>query len=214
MVRGTLSRLVHGAVEDARYRRKGRVFAPDCQYALETASFHAHVSRLLSPSPKCTYTRCRFLPFDLHVWCLKSASSTKKLTLFHPPDLHQVVTAQGVERKPCSASPHPHYNETICVFVLTWGRYSLAHPFLLSDNRHYPFYVWQRLLSRVYVRVALAPVYVFCGWLVTSRLLRRKPPLWVLTYAGAAAVVLVPSPLLEPRWDVDVVVVFAVVEHG
>ncbi|CAN0596570.1 unnamed protein product, partial [Ectocarpus sp. 12 AP-2014] len=82
------------------------------------------------------------------------------------------------------------------------GRYSLAHPFLLSDNRHYPFYVWQRLLSRVYVRVALAPVYVFCGWLVTSRLLRRKPPLWVLTYVGAAAVVLVPSPLLEPRWDV------------
>ncbi|CAN0485688.1 unnamed protein product, partial [Ectocarpus sp. 12 AP-2014] len=96
------------------------------------------------------------------------------------------------------------------VAVVLWrceGVYSLAHPFLLSDNRHYPFYVWQRLLSRVYVRVALAPVYVFCGWLVTSRLLRRKPPLWVLTYVGAAAVVLVPSPLLEPRWDVVVAVV-------
>ncbi|CBN77379.1 Alpha-1,2-glucosyltransferase ALG10-A, family GT59 [Ectocarpus siliculosus] len=85
------------------------------------------------------------------------------------------------------------------VAAVLW-RYSLAHPFLLSDNRHYPFYVWQRLLSRVYVRVALAPAYVFCGWLVTSRLLRRKPPLWVLTYVGAAAVVLVPSPLLEPRY--------------
>lgn len=79
-------------------------------------------------------------------------------------------------------------------------RYSLDHPFLLSDNRHYPFYVWQRLLSRVYVRAGLAPAYVYCGWLVASRLRRRKPALWVLTYAGAAAVVLVPSPLVEPRW--------------
>ncbi|CAM9836286.1 unnamed protein product [Hapterophycus canaliculatus] len=35
---------------------------------------------------------------------------------------------------------------------------------------------------------------------MTSRLLRRKPSLWVLSYAGAAAVVLVPSPLMEPRY--------------
>ncbi|CAM9531350.1 unnamed protein product [Scytosiphon promiscuus] len=79
-------------------------------------------------------------------------------------------------------------------------RYSLAHPFLLSDNRHYPFYVWRRLLSRACVRVALSPIYVFCGWMMASRLLRRRPPLWVLSYAGAAAVVLVPSPLVEPRY--------------
>eukprot|EP00903_Cladosiphon_okamuranus_P013480 g12555.t1 len=79
-------------------------------------------------------------------------------------------------------------------------RYSLDHPFLLSDNRHYPFYVWQRLLSRRYMRAGLAPAYVYCGWLVMSRLGREKPALWVLTYAGAAAVVLVPSPLMEPRY--------------
>lgn len=79
-------------------------------------------------------------------------------------------------------------------------RYSLAHPFLLSDNRHYTFYVWRRLLSRPVVRSALAPVYVFCGWLVASRLSERKEPLWIVTFAGAAATVLVPSPLLEPRY--------------
>lgn len=50
------------------------------------------------------------------------------------------------------------------------------------------------------MRAGLAPAYVYCGWLVMSRLRRRKPALWVLTYAGAAAVVLVPSPLMEPRW--------------
>lgn len=49
------------------------------------------------------------------------------------------------------------------------------------------------------LRSLLAPVYVFCGWLVLSRLLERKPPLWVLTYVVASALVLVPSPLIEPR---------------
>lgn len=71
---------------------------------------------------------------------------------------------------------------------------------MLSDNRHYPFYIWQRLLSRPVVRCMPAPAYAFCCWLMVARLLERKPSLWVLTYAGAAAVVLVPSPLLEPRY--------------
>lgn len=78
-------------------------------------------------------------------------------------------------------------------------RYSLAHPFLLSDNRHYTFYVWRRFLSNSVIRSLIAPAYMFCGWLLMSRLLETKTSLWVLAYAGASAVVLVPSPLLEPR---------------
>ena len=34
----------------------------------------------------------------------------------------------------------------LCAF-LGW-RYSLAHPYLLADNRHYTFYIWRRLLGR------------------------------------------------------------------
>ena len=28
-------------------------------------------------------------------------------------------------------------------------KYSLAHPFLLADNRHFTFYVWGRFLGRI-----------------------------------------------------------------
>lgn len=49
----------------------------------------------------------------------------------------------------------------------------------------------------------LAPVYVFCAWLMVSRLLERKPSLWVVTYAAAAVIVLVPSPLVEPRCELQ-----------
>ncbi|CAN0376405.1 unnamed protein product [Discosporangium mesarthrocarpum] len=88
------------------------------------------------------------------------------------------------------------------VVALAWflWRYSLAHPFLLSDNRHYTFYLWQRLLRFPAARSALAPAYFYCAWLVCTRLRHRKPPLWVLMYTVASALVLVPSPLLEPRY--------------
>ncbi|CAN0507475.1 unnamed protein product, partial [Laminaria digitata] len=79
-------------------------------------------------------------------------------------------------------------------------RYTLSHPFILADNRHYTFYVWRHVLRHKVLRSLLAPVYVFCGWLVLSRLLERKPPLWVVAYVVAAALVLVPSPLIEPRY--------------
>lgn len=31
-------------------------------------------------------------------------------------------------------------------------QYSLAHPYLLADNRHYTFYIWRRLIGRPNVR--------------------------------------------------------------
>lgn len=41
----------------------------------------------------------------------------------------------------------------LCAFVGLW--YSLAHPYLLADNRHYTFYIWRRLLGRPRVGHAL-----------------------------------------------------------
>lgn len=38
---------------------------------------------------------------------------------------------------------------------------SIVHPFLLADNRHYPFYVWRRIINfNHYSRYALAPGYL------------------------------------------------------
>ncbi|KWU41141.1 glycosyltransferase family 59 protein [Rhodotorula sp. JG-1b] len=45
--------------------------------------------------------------------------------------------------------------------------YTVAHPFLLADNRHYAFYLWRRIINlRPDARYALAP-----GYFVAARLL-------------------------------------------
>lgn len=42
---------------------------------------------------------------------------------------------------------------------------SIHHPFLLSDNRHYTFYIWRRVFRLHFlVPYLLAPVYLACAW--------------------------------------------------
>jgi hypothetical protein len=52
----------------------------------------------------------------------------------------------------------------------------VVHPFLLADNRHYPFYIWRRIINRhAYSRYTLAPMYLGCGtalWYLTGEWIR------------------------------------------
>lgn len=42
----------------------------------------------------------------------------------------------------------------------------IHHPFLLSDNRHYTFYVWKRVfLLHPIAPYLLIPGYVVCAWI-------------------------------------------------
>lgn len=42
---------------------------------------------------------------------------------------------------------------------------SIHHPFLLSDNRHYTFYVWKRIFCLHPIMPYLfIPGYIACGW--------------------------------------------------
>mmetsp|Transcript_7563 Transcript_7563/g.11492 ORF Transcript_7563/g.11492 Transcript_7563/m.11492 type:complete len:355 (-) Transcript_7563:125-1189(-) len=81
--------------------------------------------------------------------------------------------------------------------------YSFVHPFLLSDNRHYTFYVWRRLLdnpSLPWMRAFLALPYTFAAHMCLLRLSQVKNSIWVLIYVVATCLVLVPAHLLEPRY--------------
>lgn len=94
-----------------------------------------------------------------------------------------------------------------------WG--SVAHPFLLADNRHYAFYLWRRVLSPH--RYALVPLYALSARMwwdalgecaagsqlsspLTSAAATTQSPLWLLGFVLSSALTLVPSPLLEPRY--------------
>ena len=55
---------------------------------------------------------------------------------------------------------------TACDFRYADGVcHRIHHPFLLSDNRHYTFYVWRRIYRfHPLVPYLLVPVYLACAW--------------------------------------------------
>lgn len=104
---------------------------------------------------------------------------------------------------------------------------SIHHPFLLSDNRHYTFYVWRRIFrSHPLVAYALSPGYLACfyAWFVrlycpprrrssnvangsipnSNNPTRFLPPAKSMLHALVLPLcllpTLLPTPLLEPRY--------------
>ncbi|KAH6568365.1 hypothetical protein BASA60_008668 [Batrachochytrium salamandrivorans] len=85
----------------------------------------------------------------------------------------------------------------------TIRHFTIEHPFILADNRHYTFYLWKNVFRRyASARYALIPGYMFCIWAITRQLSKKRSVLWVVAYVGSVAATLIPSPLLEFRYFV------------
>lgn len=78
---------------------------------------------------------------------------------------------------------------------------TIHHPFLLSDNRHYTFYVWHRFfLVHPKAPIAFTPIYLVSiyAWLI--RVGRQQTMLQTLLLPIILVPLLLPTPLLEPRY--------------
>lgn len=87
---------------------------------------------------------------------------------------------------------------------------TLAHPYLLADNRHYTFYVWNKIIGRHYVvRYLLVSVYGFCLYCL-YRGIEHFRFLSQIGYCFSVLLVLVPQLLLEPRYFFIPYIVFRI----
>jgi alpha-1,2-glucosyltransferase len=99
----------------------------------------------------------------------------------------------------CRARPVCALFAFALVFLL--AHLTRCHPFLLADNRHVTFYAWRYLLGRHWaVRYALAPVYLLLGHILYPAVWTEQGALLSVGLLLCAALVLVPSPLIEPRY--------------
>ncbi|GAA5836037.1 hypothetical protein JCM11251_006630 [Rhodosporidiobolus azoricus] len=99
---------------------------------------------------------------------------------------------------------------TLSGMCWTIKRFTIAHPFLLADNRHYAFYLWRRVINvHPLARYVLAPGYLFAGRLLHDALAQAGTMSFstFLLFCGATAAVLVPTPLLEPRYFITPLVI-------
>lgn len=84
---------------------------------------------------------------------------------------------------------------------------TIVHPYLLADNRHWTNFIWRRFLKFEPARYALIPLHALSTTLIFESLMDRGF-IWVLGYFSACAMVLIPSPLIEPRYYILPLVFF------
>ncbi|KSA01439.1 uncharacterized protein AC631_02802 [Debaryomyces fabryi] len=89
--------------------------------------------------------------------------------------------------------------------------YTVVHPFLLADNRHYTFYIWKRILNQEYSNIFMIPIYHFCTWNIIDSLSLNTSgltPITIITFIGGIFITIIPSPLFEPRYYIVPLIIY------
>ncbi|KIY65907.1 glycosyltransferase family 59 protein [Cylindrobasidium torrendii FP15055 ss-10] len=85
--------------------------------------------------------------------------------------------------------------------AFTIWKFTIHHPFVLSDNRHYVFYVWRRIfMLHPIVPYMLIPAYIACAWAWFLRVGHDQTLLQTALLPCFTLLALLPTPLLEPRY--------------
>ncbi|KAK6455656.1 glucosyltransferase [Scheffersomyces xylosifermentans] len=100
----------------------------------------------------------------------------------------------------------------IFVIKLIIDKFTVVHPFLLADNRHYTFYIFKRLISHRYSQFVAVPLYHFSTYAVLSTLgatVRLSMTfVTIACYLVAICLTIIPSPLFEPRYYIVPLIIF------
>ncbi|KAI7872910.1 alpha-2-glucosyltransferase Alg10 [Spinellus fusiger] len=93
------------------------------------------------------------------------------------------------------------YLVQLALSVYAVHKFTYEHPFLLSDNRHYTFYLWKNVYRYHWaVRYALTPFYLISQIINVYSINANMSFLTALGYAFSLILTLIPSPLLEFRY--------------
>ncbi|CAG9855293.1 unnamed protein product [Phyllotreta striolata] len=89
---------------------------------------------------------------------------------------------------------------TIVCLVIVFTN-TLVHPYMLADNRHYIFYVWNRFYGKfVLFKYAMIPVYIFAWYVIIKSIYSRHDISFVTFYLICVSAVLASQKLIEIRY--------------
>ena len=87
----------------------------------------------------------------------------------------------------------------LMIMIGTVQSYTMAHPYLLADNRHYTFYLWRKIIQKW--TLALVPMYFFASFCLLYSL-RRTDLAFKVAYPICLILNVMPQYLLEFRYFV------------
>ena len=89
----------------------------------------------------------------------------------------------------------------MAVFFSAVHFFTYEHLYLISDNRHYTFYIWRKVFGfHPDVKYALVPGYFAAFLIIWREMSYRRSSVWITAFIGCTVVALVPQKLLEFRY--------------
>eukprot|EP00494_Astrolonche_serrata_P002449 UN02455 len=82
------------------------------------------------------------------------------------------------------------------MFYIFLEYYQYVHLYIISDNRHYTFYLWRKILKYPLYRCLLSICCVPCTWILNN-LIKTQNFLWKFTYILCCFLNFGLSPLIE-----------------
>lgn len=90
---------------------------------------------------------------------------------------------------------------TFILFFVIIHFNTLEHSYLLADNRHYTFYIWNKFYRKYnWFRYVLIPIYYFGFYALSSKLNVFYNKSFALTYFITTAIILVLQKMIEIRY--------------
>lgn len=78
---------------------------------------------------------------------------------------------------------------------------TVVHPYLLADNRHLLFYVWNRFYGRYWwFRYCMVPVYIFSLYVIIKTAWNKSSISFFIMYVPAITFLLISQSLVELRY--------------
>jgi len=96
------------------------------------------------------------------------------------------------------------------LFLIFRLRFTEVHDFLLSDNRHYSFYLWRYFMSKTWFTLIIVPTAAVAVLFMYDELrtIGAVSKYWCLVYSLCCGLVLIPTPLFEFRYFIIPILVF------
>ena len=96
----------------------------------------------------------------------------------------------------------------VLISLLLIHYFTYVHVYMLSDNRHFTFYVWSKIYNRHYlIKYLMTPLYMYSYWSCLS-LLGHKDDIWKIIFGICIVAATVPQKLLEFRYFILPYIIF------
>ncbi len=181
----------------------------ECLFLMRRSPLH-FISFVLKETYGFIFSSACFLYFLIKNGSIVFGDKSAHVSVIHLPQLLYFSLFTSIFAFPLCIPPLSRFLKVIrrskililsctllCIVIV--AKNTMAHLYLISDNRHYTFYVWKRVFERPFLKYVMIPFYIISIFCMIENT-NHVDSYTRFAYVVSTAACLVPQKLLEFRY--------------